>query len=72
MGVSCEKLSSIKMWFILICLHRLEVCTHLCRVWAGFCQIYELWNWSATGDDLWLYPAKGDSWEHFEGSITEG
>ena len=57
---------------ICMCLHRVEVCTHLYMVRAGSCRKCEFHNWgNVPGDNLWSDSAMGDS-GNLEGSVTEG
>ena len=45
-----------------MCLHHVEVCTHLFMVQAGFYWKSELRNWEdVPGDDLWSDSATRDS-----------
>ena len=46
--------SSVKTWFICMCSHHIEVCTHLYMVRAGSHQKRELRNWGDVPvDNLW-------------------
>ena len=54
-----------------MCLHRVEVCSHLSMVQAGSFSKCELHNWrDVPGDNLWSDSVTGDSGS-LEGSITE-
>ena len=44
---------------ICMCLHCMEVCMHLCMVWAGSCRKCELHNWgNVPRDNLYVIKKK--------------